>query len=275
MVQVLRIPNRIKRFKVGLSKRLILTALWSAFSFANQDQIQIDYQVAVTTIDKQAQEAITSSGVSESVRDLADRYFRFHQPLRIIFGGDEGPLYDTDQHQVLIPYSFYIESLNYFLEYAERAQTDAEQGALDTLLHTLLHEVGHAYIADHRLPVLGKEEDAVDNFAAIIMLNYIEYGDLAAINAADMFALESEGRPNYYQSYEYIGEHSFDLQRYFSTLCLVYGSDPEAHSELLNEIESELREERQQACIETFYEIDTNWKKMLSDHWLGANQPKL
>lgn len=259
--------------KISIGLFICFSCLWSQLALANPNKIEIDYRNAVTTSDQQAKQTIMQSSVAEDVSKLAWQYFRFHQPLTIVFGGEEGPLYAPSEHRVYVPYSFYIDSLTYFLEYAKFSQNDAEQAALDTLLHTLLHEAGHAYIADHDLPVLGKEEDAVDNFAAIIMLNYVENGDQAAINAAEMFALESEGRPDYYRSYEYIGEHSFDLQRYFSTLCLVYGSNPKAHPQLLDEIEQELRQERQQACIDTFDDIDTNWKQVLSQHWLGTDKP--
>mgnify|MGYP000150332989 CR=1 FL=1 len=76
----------------------------------------------------------------------------FNNPLTIQYGNEDGPLYDPQTHQVLIPYSFYAESLTYFeknqyeKEYGKTAQT----GAIDTLLHTLLHEAGHAYIEDQK-----------------------------------------------------------------------------------------------------------------------------
>lgn len=100
----------------------------------------------------------------------------------------------------------------------------------------MLHETGHAYIEDQNIPVLGKEEDAVDNFATILMIDFLEDGAEMAISAADMFAFESDYRPDYYDFGEYIDEHSFDLQRYFSTLCLVYGSEPDQYKSLLDEL---------------------------------------
>ena len=168
---------------------------------------------------------------------------------------------------MLIPYSFYAESLTYFeknqyeKEYGKTAQT----GAIDTLLHTLLHEAGHAYIEDQKIAILGKEEDAVDNLATIMLLNYVEHGGDAAISAADMFAFESEDRPEYYDLGEYIDEHSFDLQRYFSTLCLVYGSDPEAYKNLLDDVENDYLKNRKEFCVEHFDVINANWHQYLKE----------
>ncbi|KFA98639.1 DUF4344 domain-containing metallopeptidase [Vibrio sp. ER1A] len=227
--------------------------------------VNISYGDTNTTSELQAKTTIEQSKINELVVQLSDAYFPFNNDLTIQYGGDDGPLYDPQAHVVHIPYEFYTDSLNYFLnnDYQKKFGKPAKDGALDTLLHTLLHEAGHAYVADHGIAILGKEEDAVDNFAAVLMLNYVENGADATISAADMFSFESEDRPDYYDFAEYIGEHSFDLQRYFSTLCLVYGSDPESHATLLGEIEEDYREEQKDKCEMTFQQIDMNWKQVL------------
>jgi hypothetical protein len=245
--------------RIALAAGLLLTHMVHA-------EITINYQQPHSPADKTAQQAIQESGANELLVELSNDYFSFSQALTVQYGGEEGPLYDPSTHTVHMPYAFYSDSLNYFTKnnYQNRFGKPAQQGAIDTLLHTLLHEAGHAYIADQGIPILGKEEDAVDNFAAVIMLNYVEQGADATISAADMFAFESEDRPDYYDFYEYIGEHSFDLQRYFSTLCLVYGSDPDSHGNLLDEIEKEYLDEQKDKCIATYQEIDYNWKQVLN-----------
>ncbi|SEG66686.1 DUF4344 domain-containing metallopeptidase [Vibrio hangzhouensis] len=247
------------------TSKTVLTATALLISSWVSANVKVDFETPVSTSDMQAKLAIEQNGLNELVAELSRQYFPFNNTLTIQYGGEDGPLYDPEQHKIHIPYNFYIDSLNYFLsnDYEKKYSKPAQQGAMDTLLHTLLHEAGHAYVADYALPILGKEEDAVDNFAAVIMLNYVEGGADAAISAADMFSFESEDRPEYYNFFEYIGEHSFDLQRYFSTLCLVYGSEPDNYPSLLDEIEAEYREEQKQKCELTFEQIDTNWKQVL------------
>lgn len=247
------------------TSKAVLTATTLLVSSWVSANIKVDFEAPMSTSDMQAKLAIEQSGINELVIELSKQYFPFNNALTIQYGGSDGPLYDPEQHTVHIPYSFYIDSINYFLknDYEKKYSKPARQGAMDTLLHTLLHEAGHAYVADYALPILGKEEDAVDNFAAVVMLNYVEGGADAAISAADMFSFESEDRPEYYNFFEYIGEHSFDLQRYFSTLCLVYGSEPDNYPSLLDEIEAEYREEQKQKCEMTFEQIDMNWKQVL------------
>lgn len=244
---------------------IALTMSLLAATSANA-KISVNYEEPESSAEQSARQAIEQSGANELVADLSNHYFPFNSELTISYGGDDGPLYDPSTHTVHMPYAFYNDSLEYFTknDYEKRFGKPAKDGAVDTLLHTLLHEAGHAYVADQGIPILGKEEDAVDNFAAVIMLNYVDQGADATISAADMFAFESDDRPDYYDFYEYIGEHSFDLQRYFATLCLVYGSDPDSHKDLLDEIEDEYRDEQKDKCIATFEEIDYNWKQVLN-----------
>ncbi|WP_122055606.1 DUF4344 domain-containing metallopeptidase [Vibrio sp. Evd11] len=227
----------------------------------------VEYAPPQTEQEKQLKQEIELSGINDTVIDLSNQLLMFNQPLVIQYGGDEGPLYDPQTHHVLIPYSFYAESLAYFEknQYEKEYGKSAQTGAIDTLLHTLLHEAGHGYIEDQKIAILGKEEDAVDNLATVLLLNYVEHGGDAAISAADMFAFESEDRPEYYDLGEYIDEHSFDLQRYFSTLCLVYGSDPEAYINLLDEVENDYLKDRKEFCIEHFDVITGNWHQYLKE----------
>lgn len=248
------------------SRLLLLTTIaFSSSLFAASDNIKIRYIEPENPADLDLKSAIEQSGVNQTMIELSDSLMPFNQTLTIEYGSSDGPLYDPEQHMVQMPYSFYEEALTYFKKnkYDEKYGKSAQLGAVDTVLHTLIHEVGHAYIADQNIPILGKEEDAVDNLAAILMIDYVENGDDSAISAADMFAFESEDRPDYYDFGEYIDEHSFDLQRYFSTLCLVYGSDPEKHSALLDEVENGYLTERKDFCIYQYQSISQNWHHYL------------
>ncbi|KAB1458033.1 DUF4344 domain-containing metallopeptidase [Vibrio panuliri] len=242
---------------------------WSLLGIsAASASVEIVYTEPTSKQEQQAKQAIIDSEVNLLLVELSEQYFPFKTPLTVSYGGEDGPLYDPANHTMMMPYHFYSEALDYFTknDYQEKYDRAPELGAIDTILHTLLHEAGHAYIEDQSIPVLGKEEDAVDNFAVVMMLEYVEDGDNAAISAADMFAFESQDRPDYYAVDEYIDEHSFDLQRYFSTLCLIYGSDPEKHSNLLDEIGKESLADRKDFCISHYQTINSNWHTYLKNH---------
>lgn len=248
--------------------RLLLTSwlLMAANAYADSNSIIIRYLEPQSDLEKKAKVDIEQSGVNQTLVDLSESLFPFRKTLTIQYGGDEGPLYDPEKHQVQMPYQFYRQALAYFEKnnYHEQYGKPAQSGAIDTILHTLLHEAGHAYIADQNIPILGKEEDAVDNFAALMMIEYVEDGQDAAVSAADMFAFESEDRPDYYDFGEYIDEHSFDLQRYFSTLCLVYGSNPEKHQDLLDEVENDYLTDRKDFCVYQYQAVTQSWHSYLN-----------
>ncbi|MCK6264407.1 DUF4344 domain-containing metallopeptidase [Vibrio sp. ZSDE26] len=227
----------------------------------------IKYLPADEKEEKEALSVIKQSELNELVVELSNSYFPFNETATIQYGGDEGPMYDPEIRTIHIPYTFYLQTLDYFTknDYQKKFDKDPQYGALDTLLHTILHEVGHAFVHDQAIPILGKEEDAVDNFATLIMINYLENGADSAISAADMFAFESEDRPDYYDFGEYIDEHSFDLQRYFSTLCLVYGNDPETHKNLLDEVENDYLSDRKEFCEYEYQNLSNNWSRYLKE----------
>lgn len=240
-----------------------LTALVLAGAMQAQAAIVTKYLPPSDDAEKALRAEIEHSGINKTVADLSAQYFPFDDDLTIEYGSDDGPLYDPDTNTIQMPYGFYAEVKSYFTDngYSERLGRTAEQGALDTLLHTLLHESAHAYIAGNNIAVLGKEEDAADDFAALMLLNGLDDGSNIAISAADMFAFEADSaeRPDYYEAVEYIDEHSFDLQRYFATLCLVYGSDPQTHAGLLDELSAKNRAEREDYCHARYEEATRNW----------------
>ncbi len=245
---------------------LTLSLLFSVFNTnLALASIEIKYKKPYDAAEKRAMKEIKASTSNETLQDLSKKLFPFKKALTIQYGGKEGPLYDSEIHTVFIPYTFYTDAIGTLKRMTIRKSngTEPKKAAMDTLLHTLLHEVGHAYVYEKNIPILGKEEDAVDNFATILLIEYVDNGGEVAISAADMFDFESKDRPDYYEFDEYIDDHSFDLQRYFSTLCLVYGSDPETYKGLLDEIEKDYVGERKEFCEFQYGHISDNWHRYL------------
>ncbi len=249
---------------------ILLLVCFSASSYAKLQFVWL----APHEMDRQARQQIEKSGVNEAVAKLSDRVFPFKETVMVRYGAKEGPLYDPDTHTIDMPYSFFKDSYRQFKQrhYEALMGRSALQGAVDTLMHTLLHELAHAYIAENRIPILGKEEDAADNFAALILIYYVEEGAEVAVTAADMFAFESEQEEGQYQLGEYMSEHSFDLQRHFSTLCLVYGSSPKRHHKLLENIEDEYKADRHEFCPYFYQQVFESWHTYLSSPISSANQ---
>lgn len=99
-----------------------------------------------------------------------------------------------------------------------------EDAIVGTVVGITLHEIGHALFDLLQVPVLGKEEDAADQIAGFIMLQFGKDIARTTINGAifDWVTMASaSSRP----SFEDI--HSTPQQRVYAFACLGYGGDPD------------------------------------------------
>jgi hypothetical protein len=94
----------------------------------------------------------------------------------------------------------------------------------------LEHEFGHALIDVYNIPILGKEEDAADSIAAVLLLQSPQ-GDRLAFSAAQFWAAFSQ-RQSPPAIVDYADEHSLDLQRADDIACEIAGSSPQRMKEV-------------------------------------------
>ncbi|GIU14136.1 MULTISPECIES: DUF4344 domain-containing metallopeptidase [unclassified Shewanella] len=182
--------------------------------------------------------------------------------LTLVYGAQDGPLFDPELMQIQIPYHFVTEVLNRFTkdEYQQTGVTP-KQATQDALLHTLGHEYGHAYIYANQVIVLGREEDAVDTLATLLLIHAFKDGAEIALSAADLFALEDEDIDELVEG-DFSDEHSLDAQRYHATVCLIYGSDPDKYAALLST--SAQKEDRAAMCEQEYARQSDNWERLKS-----------
>jgi len=135
------------------------------------------------------------------------------------------------------------------------------QFVTSNVIATFYHELGHALIDVLALPVLGKEEDAADGLASVLT-HYIwdeETATQITYDTANGFALWA-AEPEGWDS-AFADSHSLDQQRYYSTVCLFYGANPEARAAVA--VDLELPEDRAALCPEEFAQVDASWSAML------------
>ncbi|MEZ4266224.1 MAG: DUF4344 domain-containing metallopeptidase [Myxococcota bacterium] len=127
-------------------------------------------------------------------------------------------------------------------------------------LFIAIHEFGHAMVHKLDLPVTGKQEDAVDQLATLVLLQSGDVGVGYAIAAKLWFdaSASAAGPPAYWDV------HSTDAQRGFSTMCLIYGSDPTKHARISGS--DALPEERAVRCPNEYAQVSRAWSKLLEPH---------
>lgn len=169
--------------------------------------------------------------------------------------------YDQGNHLVGICY----ELIDEFRTIFGRDIKDPEElknAVRGATVATLFHELGHALIDVWKLPVTGKEEDAADQLATLALMSRSERGEEMALQGAVSFMLQAE----HYQEHEkiYWDEHSLDEQRFYDTVCLIYGQHPDKYAYLVEN--GTLPEPRAALCPEDFAKINRAWQTLLTPY---------
>jgi hypothetical protein len=150
-------------------------------------------------------------------------------------------------------------------QYEDDDLADAAAGAY---IASVLHEAGHALVHVLEIPVTGREEDAVDQLAAWILIEADDVDSVLGV-AATYYSENNEEVGDE----DYGDEHSLDKQRYFNMVCWAYGSDPD-NSEALIEV-WELPQARAERCVDEYAQLDRSWTRLLGDHLRDEESPPL
>ena len=194
------------------------------------------------------------------VAEAIDAHFDLPRDLRIITQdcGEPNAFYDPQETAITICYELVTALARDYQRYV-RSDSLLAVAVWQTTLFVVYHEVGHALVDMHQLPVTGREEDAVDQLATLVLLSAGDDGRDAALRGAEWFGFTGERRRGRFQFW---GEHSLDQQRYFNVLCWVYGSSPDAHGALLSK-DWGLPRERAERCPSEYARMSTAWNRLL------------
>jgi hypothetical protein len=134
-----------------------------------------------------------------------------------------------------------------------------------TLVFALMHELGHGLIDVLQLPTTGREEDAVDQLATILLLNQGAIGDSLAFGAVSWFA--TNARSSQLDDLALADDHGLDKQRVYNIICWIYGRDPDRYPEVLKE--GWLPEHRAERCPEEYQRLRRSWAQLLAPYRRG------
>ncbi len=164
-----------------------------------------------------------------------------------------------------IPYFFLDETREKFrkAKYEERENIDLNTATIDVLIHTIFHEFGHVLVNMYDIPILGREEDAVDNLANILLIDYFKDGDDILLTNADIFDLYGDEKKSL-EDRDFMGEHSLDIQRFYSMLCFVYASNPQKYEKMLTQYD--FPDYRKDMCIDELNNTSMAWYKVLKPY---------
>jgi hypothetical protein len=129
----------------------------------------------------------------------------------------------------------------------QEERENAVEFVVGNMLFVMLHELGHAAVADFKLPVLGREEDAADEFAILKMLSVGTAFTRRVLGEATkgwFFSARRDRKDG--EPLVFYDEHGLDEQRAYQIVCLMVGHNPNKMVDLANEMQ--LPEDRRQSC---------------------------
>lgn len=162
----------------------------------------------------------------EDVADALNDSLKLPRDLPIVHlsCGEENAFYDPNAGELHMCYELLDQVAQVSLDISEDEE-ELGKRIVGTWMFVFFHELGHGLVDQYKLPTTGKEEDVVDEFSTLLMIQT----DLAeyAIYAADYWRLTDTGM---YDESQFADEHSLNPQRFYNIMCLVYGSNPKKYA---------------------------------------------
>jgi hypothetical protein len=173
--------------------------------------------------------------------------------------GEPNAFYDPEKRRISMCLEL-IEDLNDVFQKKIESEDAAIEATLNATIFVFFHELGHALVDALKLPITGKEEDAVDQLSTFILADGTDEGEAAALDGAESFLSDEEQIDNF----PFWDEHSLGPQRFYNIVCWVYGQNPDKYLALVDQ--GVLPQERAVRCQDEYRQISNSWSTLLAPH---------
>jgi hypothetical protein len=200
-------------------------------------------------------------------RRVLERFKEFLSPLRLPRGlrlktegcdGVSNAWYEDDAITVCYEY------IDDILQNAPKETTPAGVTRADAIvgptLEVFLHEVGHAVFDYLSVPILGREEDAADQFAAYILLQFAK-DEARRLMIGVAFAYHLDASKPSTKANPFADEHGLPAQRFYNVLCIAYGADTKLFADLVDK--GYLPKERAEGCEGEYEQVALAMTKLI------------
>ena len=226
---------------------LAFTLMISASRADTGSPIRTVYQVPKTAQAQEIYREMRARRVLEGLREIVGMV-RLPRAMTLRLSecdGESNAWYEPKTRSVTVCYE-YIQDVR------DRARRAPSLGGLSLhdavsgpVAQVFLHETGHALFDLLDVPVLGREEDAADQFAALVLLR-LKPAQARQIIAGSSILFTSYGAEDKQEKATYADDHGLFYQRLYNLLCLAYGSDRRAFGYLVER--GDLPKERAENC---------------------------
>lgn len=188
--------------------------------------------------------------------------FAFSRDITVSFQecGEANAFYDPEQVKIDMCYELLKQYTDILGEDNQSPEAYADE-VIYSALFTFFHELGHAFVDQYQLPITGLEENVVDEFAAVMLLELQD--DDAVIAGIDQFDVDAEEEEQL-QELPFWASHGLGAQRYYTISCIIYGSNPEKFADFVTS--GDLPQERADLCPVDYQRRERSWKFLLAPY---------
>jgi Putative metallopeptidase len=240
-----------------MGAKLILCALCSTAAAApalQSDRFRTVYEAPKNPAHQALYQELEAAHTLERFREFLSYVRLPHVVILRLAGcdGDDDAWYDAEDRTITVCYEYLEKVRGIMLKSAMPNGVTPNNAVRGPLLEVFLHEVGHALFDQLHIPILGREEDAADQFAAFFLLHLGEQTARdTVLSVAWMYAQEAKDAE--IGNADLADIHGLSGQRFYTVLCLAYGSDPELFADLVSN--HNLPEDRAEGCADEYRQV--------------------
>jgi hypothetical protein len=245
----------------------------AAAMLASEGPIHIEYEAPKDPNLKETYDTMKERRGLETIRDLLSP-FRLPEDLYIKAVGCDGVpnayfFREDERATIRICYEYVKEVKDKLPKEATKDGIEPRDAMLGQLLFAVMHEFGHAAFDLYQVPVFGRQEDAADQFATYIMLQF--GGEKAhrlikgAAYSYDGFIKDLKDKPKVTVPLAaFSSDHGAPEERFYNLVCMAYGWDPQIFSQVVEK--GYLPEHRAKVCKYEYGNVRFAFRKMITPH---------
>jgi hypothetical protein len=237
----------------------------SAAPKAKPNQIRYEYVAPKDPEHQAIHDQMKQGRALEHLQELLSP-LRLPYPLMLKVAGCDGAVNAFYQDEVI---TVCYELLAAIVKNAPAQDLPVGISRADTIigpaLDVFLHETGHAVFNMLQIPVLGREEDAADQFSAYVMLRLSkEEARKMILGAAYHHSIQMPGTEITISRRSFSGEHATPAQRAFNVLCIAYGADKKLFADIVEK--DFLPSRRAESCEYEYEDLAFAMTRLIGPH---------
>lgn len=255
----------ILAFTLGVFGSPLSTSATLASAEARPNRIHIEYVPPQSPEHQQIYETMKERHVLEKMQEI---YGAFRLPIDLTLrtvGCDGVSNAWYQRGRVSICYE-YLDEIRKMMppETSADGITPAD-AVVGQFFYVLTHEMGHALFDILDVPVFGGSEDAADQFATYIMLQFGKEQARRLVAAAAYSYRKYVMNPKVTAPLAaFSDKHSPPAVRFYNMLCLAYGADPVLFADFV--AKEYLPKERASGCRREYGEVTYAFSKLIAPH---------